>query len=254
MDFSLSEKLEKREEKPRQLGITLVEDIFQYSNSELERILTYTGDYIDIVRFSAISPLLVDIDIVKRRLSIYKENNIITCLGGSMTELAYTHGMVDILFKEVEKLSFDMVELSFSGAFTEKGSIESIISQIDKDKIKFLVEVGYKNPNADLSIPFEERVHEIKKAIELGAFKVVIEGRNGNFLYDRSGSMRKENIQKLTNSVNANNLLFELPPLTPTVEVISDYLNTVGYDVNLGNVLPSYVIAIEMFRRKWRGG
>lgn len=251
--FSLFEKLEKREEKPRQLGITVVEDIFQYSDFELGKLLKYVGGYIDIVKFSAISPLLVDIDNVKSRLSIYKENNIITCLGGSMIELAYAHDLVDVLLTEVETLNIDMIELSFSGAFATDGNTKKIIRQINKDRLKFLVEVGYKNPDADLGISFEDRLNEIKKAIDLGAFKVVIEGRNGNFLYNRSGFMRKENIRKIIDSVNATNILFELPPLTPAVEVISDYVNIVGSDVNLGNVILNRVMIVEMFRRKWRG-
>ena len=66
--------------------------------------------------------------------------------------------------------------------------------------------------------------------------------------------MRTENIQRLTDSLDVEKILFELPPLNPRLDVISDYIQTIGKDVNLGNVLPDYVMIIEMFRRKWRGG
>lgn len=252
-DFSIIQKLEKREEKPRQSGITLVEDIFQYSDFELEKLLDYIGDYIDIVKFPAISSLLVDSKNIKNRIKLYKKNNILMCLSGSMMELAYHHEVVDNLLIDAKKLNYKMVELSFSGAFTDKGNIEKLIEQVKQYNMDFFIEVGHKNSKVDLAMPFKDRIKEINRATELSAFKVILEGRNGNFLYNQYGHMRKNNIQKLSRFVDFKDIIFELPPITPTLEIMSDYINIVGYDVNLGNVLPNYAMVVEMFRRKWKG-
>ena len=253
MEFLFIKKFKKRGFKPRKVGLTLVEDTFSCSNSELAKLLDYFGEYVDIVRFPAISSLLVDVKKIRDRINIYKENNIKVCLSGSTMELAFSNNKVDDLLSDAKKLNYDMIEISFSGAFSDKGDIERVIEKVKKYNVDFLVEVGYKDSKADLSIPFNERVNQIKKALKLGAFKVVLEGRNGNFLYNQFGFIREDNIQKIGGEIDFKYLIFELPPLTPTLEVISDYIRIIGINANLGNVPPNYVLILEMFRRKWKG-
>jgi len=108
-----------------------------------------------------------------------------------------------------------------------------------------LTEVGKKLKTEDLTP--EEYADGIKKDLDLGAFKVLIEAREagkGIGIYGDSGEVIEERVDLVLKYVNVDDVMFEAPLKNQQVWLISKY----GPNVNLGNIHPENVIALEALR------
>jgi phosphosulfolactate synthase len=105
-------------------------------------------------------------------------------------------------------------------------------------------EVGEKDPNALLA-PYRW-VQLIREARDAGAHKVICEGRaTGDAgMYRPNGEPREGLIDEVLHEVGSSGLIFEAPMKHQQVW----FIEHVGPDVNLGNVLPHDLISLETLR------
>jgi phosphosulfolactate synthase len=105
-------------------------------------------------------------------------------------------------------------------------------------------EVGEKDPRALLA-PYRW-VELIREALDAGADKVVCEGRaTGDAgMYRPDGEPREGLIDEVVHELGAERLIFEAPKKDQQVW----FIEHVGSEVNLGNVLPGDVVSLETLR------
>jgi phosphosulfolactate synthase len=89
-------------------------------------------------------------------------------------------------------------------------------------------------------------VKQIKNELEAGAWKVITEGRESGTvgLYRGSGEIRTGLIDEIESQIDTTRLMFETPQKVQQVWFIKHF----GLNVNLGNIPPSEVIALETIR------
>ena len=240
---------ERRYAKPRDKGITMVLDKLVHSLNCLD--LEGKAPYIDYVKIGWGLPLLVDEEMLKKRISTLLSHNIDAGLGGTLMELAYIRGEVKELFQDAWELGFNIVEIS-SGIVDIPLNERLELADFAKDLgFKVTFEVGNKNPYRRLSL--SEVIDEIKTALESGSvWKVVIEGREfgrSSCIFDDEGNLKSGWFSSLVSLFNHDDLIFEAPLVKQQVELI----RRLGPNVNLGNVRIEDVLSLESLRLGIRG-
>jgi phosphosulfolactate synthase len=232
--------LPPRSAKPRTLGLTHVIDT-GLPAADVDALLSLVAPYVDLVRLgfgtAYVTPAL------EAKLAVYARHDVPVMVGGTLTELAWLHGRVDGLADWLEALGIEHVEVS-SGVVPMPA--EEKVALIERLAGRFTVygEVGEKDPDA-LMAPYRW-VELIRAALNAGAALVVCEGRaSGDAgVYRRDGEARTGLIDEIAHEVDPARLVFEAPRRHQQTWLI----RRLGNEVNLGNVRPDDVLALETLR------
>jgi phosphosulfolactate synthase len=164
-------------------------------------------------------------------------------LGGTLTELSWLRKKMSGLTDWLDELGIQHVEVS-SG--TVKMPPREKLELIETLAARYTVfaEVGEKDPNALLA-PYRW-VQLIRDALAAGATKVICEGRaTGDAgMYRPNGEPREGLIDEVLHELHPERLIFEAPQKHQQVW----FIEHIGPAVNLGNVMPADVIALETLR------
>jgi len=143
-------------------------------------------------------------------------------------------------------LGFSAIEVS-DGTINMTAEVrEKAIRMAAEMDFKVLTEVGKKEEN---EIPFVPELVQIAlRDLECGAYKVILEGREsgkGVGLYDASGNIVEDDLKELMKGIGDPKLIIWE---TPRKEQQQDMILRFGSNVNLGNIPPHEVIALEALR------
>jgi phosphosulfolactate synthase len=246
MDTSLVAGLEgvvplpARSAKPRTVGVTHVVDP-GLTRVEAEGLMELAAPHVDIVRLGWGSALVTGG--LEAKLAAYRERDVAPMLGGTLTELAWRHGRVDALTAALQRLGIRHVEVSEGTIDLPRDEKCRLIAQLARDFTVF-VEVGSKD--GQLAPSGNAWIRQASEALEAGAQAIVCEGRvSGDAgLYWPDGSIRDELVEALVAAAGAERLIFEAPRRTQQAWLVRHF----GPDVNLGNILPWDLIAVESLR------
>jgi phosphosulfolactate synthase len=232
--------LPARPAKPRQEGLTHVIDT-GLSTSEAEGLVASAGEYVDLVRLGWGSAY-VNRDL-ESKLDCYRSAGVPVMLGGTLTELAWLQGRIDPLRAWLTELGLENVEVS-SGTVRIPDDEKLELIRSFADDFTVFAEVGEKDPAALLA-PYRW-VAMIKDALGAGARWVTCEGRatGDTGLYRPDGEPRTGLIDEILHEVDARRLIFEAPQKHQQVW----FINRLGPQANLGNIMPADVISLETLR------
>jgi phosphosulfolactate synthase len=232
--------LPPRPTKPRHQGLTHVIDT-GLSTVEAEGLMKSAADYVDLVRLGWGSAYVTRD--VREKIERYRDYGVPVMLGGTLTELAWLHGRVHELRNWLEELGIEHVEVSSGSVKIPAPEKASLIASLADDFTVF-AEVGEKDPYALLA-PYRW-VELIKEALAAGAEQVICEGRESGDagMYRPSGEPRTGLIDEIVHEVDAAKLIFEAPKKPQQVW----FIESLGPEVNLGNVPPHEVISLETLR------
>jgi phosphosulfolactate synthase len=233
-----------RTRKPRQAGITHVLDK-GLSLSEIEGLLEVAASYVDLLKFGWGTSVVVENLDAKIRLC--QRHRIDIYCGGSLFELAVQRGKVDEYVGFLKERGIGLIEVSDGVIELPLETKLGYIERLAKD-FKVLSEVGSKDTNVVVSPT--RWVRQIKQELEAGAWKVITEGRESGTvgLYRNSGEIRTGLIDEIETNLDSNQLLFEAPQKAQQVWLIRHF----SLNVNLGNIPPQEVIALETMRQGLR--
>jgi phosphosulfolactate synthase len=239
MNFNLSQ-MPNRNVKPRINGITMVMDK-GLSNQEVKNFLSVGEPHVDIVKLgfgtSYVTPNLTD------KLKIYSEHNIPIYFGGTLFEAFLIRNQFQDFISICKEFGVAYVEVS-DGSITiphaEKcGYIEKLTRHF-----KVLSEVGSKD--AAHIIPPYKWIELMKAELEAGSGYVIAEAREaGNVgIYRGSGEVREGLVQEILTVIPQEKIIWEAPQKAQQLY----FLELIGCNVNLGNIAPSEIIALEAMR------
>ena len=234
-----------RSDKPRNNGLTMMMDK-GLSVKESEEFVKSAGDFTDFVKLGFGTALITKN--LKEKLRIYREGNIRPYFGGTLFEIFWIRGMFEEFRKFIGEYSLDLVEVSDGTVQIEHDSKLDCIQTLSRD-LQVLSEVGSKIAN--VIIPVEEWVSMMQTELQAGSWKVIAEARESGTIgiYNPDGSANVDLVKDITNNINQENVIWEAPLKNQQVY----FIKMLGANVNLGNIAPSEVFAMEALRLGLRG-
>ncbi len=244
MNFNLSQ-MPKRTAQPRTNGLTMVMDK-GLSVQEAKNFMSVAAPHVDVVKLgfgtAFVTPNL------KEKLVVYAEHNVPVYFGGTLFEAFLIRNQIDdyvAVCKEFGVTTMEISDGSITIPHTEKcGYIE----KLSKD---FLVysEVGSKDATHIIA-PYKW-IELMSAELSAGATYVIAEAREaGNVgIYRGSGEVREGLVQEILTQIPAEKILWEAPQKAQQLY----FLELIGCNVNLGNIAPSEMIALEAMRIGLRG-
>jgi phosphosulfolactate synthase len=240
----------ERISKPRKNGITMMLDKGMGLNA-VSDLLEVSGEFVDLAKFGWGTSALHDRELIKEKAEMYLSYDVTPYPGGTLFELAYLKNKFDEFLNESDKLGFKAIEISDGSTEISIENRKKVISQAKEQGFIVISEVGKKDPAEDREMNIDYRVDMINFDIDAGADKVLIEAREGGKnigIYDGAGNIKEDELEALTKA-DMNKIIWEAPLKNQQTYLILKF----GANVNLGNIAPDEVTALETMRRGLRG-
>ncbi|MDR3504381.1 MAG: AMP-binding protein [Legionella sp.] len=231
--------------KPRTEGLTSLLDTGMHL-MDTEHLLLIAADYIDVVKLGFGTSKLYPEAILRQKIDLLKSANIHVCAGGTFFEVARRQNKIEEYFKECVRLGFNCLELSDGLAGIPLEEKINLISRAKSYGFVVLSEVGRKDAQQDSLLSIEDRLLEIKEQLNAGAWKIILEARESGTtgLFNTDTSIKTEDFARIITEINPGDLLFEAPIKHQQAWLI----NQLGVSVNLANIAPKDVLALEALR------
>jgi phosphosulfolactate synthase len=163
--------------------------------------------------------------------------------GGTLTELAIAQGRLDRLIDWMRELELQYIEISDGTIELRHDEKLELIGRL-AGEFTVLSEVGSKD-DTRIMAPYRW-VEQIQSELEAGAWKVIAEAResgtSGIFRHD--GEVRMGLIDEIAHAVPVEKIMFEAPQKDQQVWFVRRF----GPNVNIGNIAPEDVLALETIR------
>lgn len=237
--------LPHREQKPRQNGFTMVMDK-GLSLGEAEQMIASSGHLIDFVKLGFGTSLITGN--LKEKIRLYNRSGIMVYFGGTLFEAFLVRNAIEDYIAMCRHFDVSYVEIS-DGSINLPHELKlEMISDFAKH-FTVLSEVGSKQ--TDVVLSDEEWLRRMNLELEAGSSIVIAEAREGGNvgIYDQSGKPKTSLIDLIRSGVDETKIMWEAPNKTQQVWFIKQF----GTNVNLGNIAPGEVIALETLRLGLRG-
>jgi len=209
-----------------------------------EDVLEVAGDHISIVKLGWGTAYVTRN--LERKLDVLRDKPVV--IGGTFFEVVYAKDQLDEYKQWLAGLGLTHVEISDGTIDIPRDRKLELIADFARD-FTVLSEVGSKDSSVEYSVG--EWTRWLNEELEAGAWKVITEAREGGTagIFDSSGGMRTDLIEEIAGSVGPANIVFE----APTKAAQAWFVKQFGPSVNLGNIPPDEVIALETLRLGLRG-
>jgi phosphosulfolactate synthase len=244
MNFNLSQ-IPERNKKPRNHGITMVMDK-GLSIEEAKNFLSVAGPHVDMVKLgfgtAFVTPNL------KAKLAVYREHDMPVYFGGTLFEAFLIRNQFNDYIDVCKEFGVSYMEVSDGSITIPHAEKCGYIEKLTKHGV-VLSEVGSKD--AAHIIPPYKWIELMKAELEAGSTYVIAEAREaGNVgIYRGSGEVREGLVQEILTQIPEEKILWEAPQKAQQLY----FLELIGCNVNLGNIAPAEVIALEAMRIGLRG-
>lgn len=234
-----------RTKKSRTSGLTMVMDK-GLSVREAEDLMSVGSDYIDYLKLGFGTSVFTPG--VREKIKVYESAGVRTYLGGTLFEAYIIRNMFDEYVELLDNLGIKSVEVS-DGSYEMDQDIKTDYIKRLSEKYYVLSEVGSKKK--DVLYSPEEWVEMMVSELEAGSEKVIAEARESGTtgIYNDDGSINTSLINKLSVEVGFDRIIWEAPLKSQQAWFIKQF----GANVNLGNIAPNEIIALESLRNGLRG-
>jgi len=244
MNFNLSQ-IPDRNVRPRIAGITMVMDK-GLSVVEAKNFMSVAYPHVDIVKLgfgtSFVTPNL------EEKLEVYRSYDIPVYFGGTLFEAFLIRNQFDDFIEVCKNYGISYIEVSDGSInipHAEKCGYIEKLTQFGT----VLSEVGSKD--AAHIIPPYKWIELMKAELEAGSTYVIAEAREaGNVgIYRGSGEVREGLVQEILTQIPGEKIIWEAPQKAQQLY----FIELLGCNVNLGNIPPTEMLALEAMRIGLRG-
>jgi len=244
MNFNLN-NIPQRTEKPRENGLTMVMDK-GLSVREAADLMEVGAPFTDFVKLGWTTAFIIPK--LEEKLAIYRDAGIHPYFGGTLFEAFLIRNQFDDFLRVIEKYKLAYAEISdgsISLPHDEKCEYIAKVAQY----VTVISEVGSKD-NTKIMAPYKW-ISLMKAELEAGSWRLIAESREaGNVgLYRESGEVRQGLVDEILNEIPNEKIIWEAPQKSQQVY----FIQLIGANVNLGNISPTEIIALETTRMGLRG-
>lgn len=245
LDFPLA----GRKEKPRTDGLTMVIDK-GLGLGQTAELLEVAGRFIDFIKLGFGTSALYNHGLLARKIELVTSTGTDILPGGTFLEIAWLQGKLKEFLRQAKDMGYTVIEVS-DGTVTMPREERSRAIKLALDYgFKVLAEIGKKHSQDRVAASSLQE--QVVRDLEDGAFKVIVEGREsgqGVVIYDDAGAIKADELEALVENLpDPGVLIWEAPLKSQQLELIMRF----GANVNLGNVQPFDVLALEALRRGLR--
>jgi phosphosulfolactate synthase len=232
--------LPARTAKPRSCGITHVLDS-GLTPEGTRAFLGQAGHLVDIVKvgwgIGYVDPEL------STRVAICTEYGCPVSLGGTLLEVAALQDRVGELRDWALSVGMTHIEVSNGLRALTASRKHALVRELAADFV-VLAETGAKEGNYPPTPA--EWAEEMTRDLDAGATWVIAEGRESGTvgLYHADQGIREDLVEAILAWIPADKVIFEAPGKSQQAWFVRQF----GADVNIGNVAPASVLALETLR------
>lgn len=239
MNFTMSQ-LPDRTASPRQSGLTMVMDK-GLSLRQTEDFIEGASPFTDLVKLGFGSALVTPQ--LKEKIKLYRDANMPVYFGGTLCEAYIIRNEFKNYIKLVEKFGLTYAEISDGSITIPHEDKCKYIKELSK-VCTVISEVGSKEEG--ILIRPAMWIQMMERELEAGVWKVIAEARESGTvgIYRPNGKAHVTLINKITNRIPHEKIIWEAPAKSQQVYFIKLF----GANVNLGNIAPNEVIALESLR------
>lgn len=237
--------LPERESKPRNRGIAMVMDK-GLSVEEAKNLVSAAGHLIDYIKLGFGTSIATNS--LREKINLYRDSGISVYMGGTLFEAFLVRNMFDEYVDLLKKYDISTVEVSDGSISIDHQRKCDYITRLAND-FHVLSEVGSKNAGVELDS--SEWISQMKTELTAGSSLVIGEARESGTvgIYGKDGSANTALIDEIHDHVPENKILWEAPKKAQQAWFIRHF----GPQVNLGNIAPAEIIALETLRLGLRG-
>lgn len=242
--FKLTQ-LPERSVPPREKGLTMVMDKGLSIRESLD-LIEHGSHLIDLLKLgfgtAYVTPKL------KEKIGHYKKAGFKVYFGGTLFEAYAIRKQFDDYRRVLDYYGIEHVEVSDGSMEIPHDEKCEYIRQLAKD-FTVISEVGSKD--AEKIIPPYEWIEMMEKELEAGVWKVIAEARESGTVgvFRGTGEVRSGLVAEIIRKIPQDKIIWEAPLKSQQVWFIKLY----GANVNLGNIAPNELIALETLRLGLRG-
>ena len=244
MNFNLSQ-IPERNLKPRDHGITMIMDK-GLSIREAEDMVSGAGPHIDIVKLgfgtAYVTPNL------REKIEVYQAAGLPVYFGGTLFEAFLIRDQFNDYISLMKDYKIEYMEVSDGSINIPHAEKCGYIEKMTKYGT-VLSEVGSKD--AAHIIPPYKWIELMRAELEAGSTYVIAEAREAGTvgIYRGTGEVREGLVQEILTQIPEEKIIWEAPQKAQQLY----FIELIGCNVNLGNIAPSEIIALEAMRIGLRG-
>ncbi|HRB30769.1 MAG TPA: phosphosulfolactate synthase [Ferruginibacter sp.] len=244
MNFNLSQ-IPDRIAKPRKSGLTMVMDK-GLSVDEAKNFMSVAAPHIDMVKLGFGTAYVTKT--LKEKLEIYRSHDVPVYFGGTLFEAFLIRNQFEDYITVCKEYGISYMEVSDGSITIPHTEKCGYIEKLTKHGL-VLSEVGSKD--AAHIIPPYKWIELMRAELNAGSSYVIAEAREaGNVgIYRGTGEVREGLVQEILTQIPEQQIIWEAPQKAQQLY----FLELIGCNVNLGNIAPSEVIALEAMRIGLRG-
>lgn len=237
-------------EKPRATGYTMVLDkgLGLHATADLMQMAAHV---IDSLKLTFGTSAFYEESTLREKIALVQDAGVDIYPGGTFLEAAVAQGKVAAYVNRARELGFNTLEVSDGTIEMNAATRNDIVKRAKDAGFKVLTEVGKKDPKDAIATT---TMHEqIAADLAQGAYKVIVEAResgHGVGIFDSSGDVQKDMVEEILGGINnVEDLIWEAPIKNQQQWLILEF----GPNVNLGNIPPDDILALEALRCGMRG-
>ncbi|MBF7082245.1 phosphosulfolactate synthase [Desulfallas sp. Bu1-1] len=231
--------------KPRKRGLTMIIDK-GIGIGETRDLLKINHEHVDFIKLGFGTPALYAGGTLEEKIQLVRSYNIDIYPGGTFFEVALRQNKVGEFLAKCKSLGFTAIEISDGTISMSREVRERAIFMAAEMGFTVLTEVGKKNNGPEISVHTLAR--QALSDLKAGAYRVIMEGRECGLnvgLYNAKGKMMDEHMQVMLDMIDDPSFIIWEAPLKIQQQ---DLITRFGPDVNLGNIPPQEVLALEALR------
>ena len=244
----LTQPIRGRNPKPRSVGITMLIDK-GLTISETRGLLELNAASIDFIKLTFGTAALYPRQILMEKIELAKAYSVAVYPGGTFFEIALWQGKTMTYLQKLRELGMEWVEISDGTLSISPQKRDAAIRMARDQGLRVISEVGKKD---SASQPEETvLVDTARHDFNSGADWAIIEGREsgkGIGIFDVDGGVIGPKLTALREQLPAERIIWEAPLKSQQAKLI----NLLGTNVNLGNIPPEEIMALEALRRGLR--
>lgn len=242
----LDPPLGDRSAKPRRTGVTMVIDKGLGKNA-LADLMETAGAYVDVLKLGFGTSTLYPVNVLKQKIQLTKLFGVVACTGGTLAEIAIQKGRFESMVNHALELGFGAVEVSDGTLTMDQTTRQTSIQTVIQSGLMAITEVGKK---LDAFPTVSAIVHQVDRDLAEGAEFVILEGRESGEnigIYRDGGAVDEVLLNQLVQQFSTetlSRLMWEAPKKAQQISMLKRF----GREVNLGNIAPDEVFALESLR------